>query len=76
MDMRINNNSWAPTFIDVGVAVLATSRHHNFGCLPAALLSYVSHMGPARAPPTGMGQTRSQQTTHDAETYVRGTKSR
>ena len=76
MNVRYNTNSWAPFCIDIGVAVLATSRHHNFEYLPAVLLSHDSRTGPARAPPTGLGQTRSQQTTHDAETYVRGTKSR
>ena len=41
----------APTCIDVGVAVLATSRHRHCGCLPAVLLPYEFHTGPARAPP-------------------------
>ena len=44
------------------------------GYWTAISMSHELHVSPVRAPPTGLGQTRSQQTTHDPETHVRDTK--
>ena len=44
------------------------------GYWTAISMSRELHVSPVRAPPADLGQTRSPQTTRDAETHTRGTR--